>query len=178
VHAYSHGMKRQLLFAAALAPRVCVRILDEISEGLDPNKRSVVLDLLAEDAARGTTVLLSSHHLAEVDRACDTFVFLERGRLVGIERAADLRARAARLLHLEFAPEALAGARAALEHLRGAQVSAVHEARVTLLLASADPREALAQLAGLPGLPAPRRVQYGELALRDLYRDLYGVEAC
>ena len=41
-----------------------------------------------------------------------------------------------------------------------------------------DPRDALAQLAALPGLPVPRRVQYGELALRDLYRDLYGVEAC
>jgi ABC-2 type transport system ATP-binding protein len=178
VHAYSHGMKRQLLFAAALAPRVAVRILDEISEGLDPNKRSVVLDLLAEDAARGTTVLLSSHHLAEVDRACDTFVFLDRGRLVGVERAADLRTRAARLLHLEFAPEALIGARAALDGLRGAQVAAVHESRVTLKLEREDPREALAQLAALPGLPVPRRVQYGELALRDLYRDLYGVEAC
>lgn len=178
VHAYSHGMKRQLIFAAALAPRVAVRILDEISEGLDPNKRSVVLDLLGEDAARGTTVLLSSHHLAEVDRACDTFVFLNEGRLVAVERAADLRARAAQLLHLEFQADSLAQARAALAGLRGAEPAAVRGARVTLRLSSADPREVLAQLGGLAGLPAPRSVQYGELVLRDLYRDLYGVEAC
>jgi len=49
---------------------------------------------------------------------------------------------------------------------------------VTLALERDDPRGALAALASLPGLPAPRAVQYGELSLRDLYRDLYGVEAC
>lgn len=178
VHTFSHGMKRQLMFAAALAPRVSVRILDEISEGLDPNKRSVVLDLLSEDAARGTTILLSSHHLAEVDRACGTFVFLSAGRLVGVERAAELRARAERLLHLEFPPETVPAARAALERLRGAVVQAVHGARITLALERADPRDVLAQFGLLAGLPAPRALQYGELALRDLYRDLYGVEAC
>src|SRR5687768_8445087 len=46
VHGYSHGMKRQLVFAAALAPRVAVRILDEPSEGLDPHKRAAMIDAL------------------------------------------------------------------------------------------------------------------------------------
>lgn len=178
VHTFSHGMKRQLMFAAALAPRVTVRILDEISEGLDPNKRSVVLDLLEEDAARGTTVLLSSHHLAEVNRACGTFVFLDRGRLVGVERADDLRRRAARLLHLEYQGEVVASAQAVLGRLRGATLRVVRGGRVTLELEHGDPRAVLSQLAALAELPAPSSVQYGELALRDLYRDLYGVEAC
>ena len=177
VHTFSHGMKRQLMFAAALAPRVGVRILDEASEGLDPSKRSVVLDLLAEDAAQGTTILLSSHHLGEVDRACRTFVFLNGGRLVGIEHADELRARAARLLHLEY-PADTPGLAEALGGLGGARVASLREGRVTLALERDDPRGALAALASLPGLPAPRAVQYGELSLRDLYRDLYGVEAC
>lgn len=177
VHTFSHGMKRQLLFAAALAPRVGVRILDEASEGLDPSKRSVVLELLAEDAARGTTILLSSHHLGEVDRACATFVFLNGGKLVGIEHAAELRRRAARLLHLEY-PEGVHGLGEALGALSGARVQALSGARVTLALDGDDPRPVLAGLERVAGLPAPRTVQYGELSLRDLYRDLYGVEAC
>lgn len=178
VHTYSHGMKRQLMFAAALAPRVAVRILDEVSEGLDPNKRSVVLQLLGEDAARGTTILLSSHHLAEVEGACATYVFLESGRLIGVERADALRERAGRMLHLEYAADVAALARASLESLRGAELKVVRGGRVTLELECADPREVLAQLGALEGLPPPRAVHYGELALRDLYRDLYGVEAC
>ncbi|MFT5152930.1 MAG: ABC-2 type transport system ATP-binding protein, partial [Planctomycetota bacterium] len=63
VRGYSHGMKRQLLFAAAMGPDVRIRILDEPTEGLDPTRRGAVLDLLAEDVSLGRTILLSSHHL-------------------------------------------------------------------------------------------------------------------
>ncbi len=177
VHTYSHGMKRQLLFAAALAPRLNVRILDEVSEGLDPSKRSLVLDLLAEDAARGTTILLSSHHLAEVDRACDAFVFLNEGRLVAVERARDLRARAARLLRLSFAGVAEDLLRSALATLPGLAVQ-VNGQDAVVQLAEPDPRPVLAALAGNRVLPSPSAVFYGELSLRELYRELYGVEAC
>ncbi|MEY2746867.1 MAG: Daunorubicin/doxorubicin resistance ATP-binding protein DrrA, partial [Planctomycetota bacterium] len=55
VRSFSHGMKRQLLVCAALAPGTSVRILDEPTEGLDPTKRGQVLEMLFEDAARGTT---------------------------------------------------------------------------------------------------------------------------
>ncbi len=177
VHTYSHGMKRQLLFAAALAPRVQVRILDEVSEGLDPNKRSLVLDLLAEDAGSGTTILLSSHHLSEVDRACDVFVFLNEGRLLAVERAQDLRARAARLLRLTFEGTSEEGLRRALAGLPGCEVE-LRGMEASLQLAEPDPRPVLTALARLPGLPPPSAVHYGELSLRELYRDLYGVEAC
>jgi ABC-2 type transport system ATP-binding protein len=180
VRGYSHGMKRQLLFAAAMAPRVAVRILDEASEGLDPSRRSLLLELLREDAARGTAILLSSHHLAEVDRACDTFVFLDAGRKIGVEGAAALRERAARLLRVGFGPgldagEAAARAARALGPLARARASAGH---VVLELAEPDPRAALAALARADDLPAPRELAYGEPSLQELYRDLYGVEPC
>ncbi|HVS08679.1 MAG TPA: ATP-binding cassette domain-containing protein [Planctomycetota bacterium] len=157
VRGYSHGMKRQLLFAAAMAPRVAVRILDEASEGLDPSRRSLLLELLREDAARGTAILLSSHHLAEVDRACDTFVFLDAGRKIGVEGAAARRAARA------------------LGPLAQARASAGH---VVLELAEPDPRPALAALARADDLPAPRTLAYGEPSLQELYGDLYGVEPC
>jgi ABC-2 type transport system ATP-binding protein len=181
VHTYSHGMKRQLLFTAAMAPRVRVRILDEPSEGLDPNKRGAVLDLIATDARAGTTVLLSSHHLGEVDRVCSRMVFLARGKVIRDEDAASVRARSARLLRVEFAPEAERSAawpdvRARLATLEGA-VLHLRGTRAAFELASDDPRAFLARLLAVRDLPSPRAIEYGRLSLQELYTDLYGVEA-
>ncbi len=176
VHTYSHGMKRQLMFAAALAPRVAVRILDEPSEGLDPQKRSTMIQLLERDVAQGTTVLLSSHHLGEVDRVCSTFLFLSGGKKISTERADDVARRARRLVRATFGPEVRVdelarGLRTAKGSARGSMLVAE--------LASDDPRPFLAELASLPGIGAPLSLDYGQTSLADLYRGLYGVEeAC
>jgi len=175
---FSHGMKRQLLFAAALGPRVAVRILDEITEGLDPSKRGQVLELLREDAAAGTTILLSSHHLGEVQRACDSLVFLSQGTKLSVENAADIRRRARRTLRLHFqdAPaarefEARAGAPGVLGCRR-------QDSQLVFALEDEDPRGALVGLLRQGTAPVPRRIEYGELSLEVLYRDLYGEDAC
>ncbi len=174
VHAYSHGMKRQLFFAAAIAPRVPVRILDEPTEGLDPSKRREVLDLVAEDAASGTTVLLSSHHLLEVDRACERLVFLNGGKLIADERSEELRRRARRLVRLTF-DDSTESTESALAALGVGEVRR-HEEDFTVVLPDDDPRPLLAAIAGSEALPTPATISYGEPSLRDLYRDLYGVE--
>jgi ABC-type multidrug transport system ATPase subunit len=174
VRTYSHGMKRQLLFAAALAPDVPLRILDEPTEGLDPTKRGEVMDLLQEDRAAGRTTLLSSHHLGEVDRSCDRLLFLSRGVLLADESARDLAARARRLVRIGFAEppadlEAVLRAAGAMEvRRRGGQFS--------VLLRDDDPRALLAVLAQRRDWPRPSSVEYGRLSLAELYRDLYGVE--
>ncbi|MBM3991591.1 MAG: ATP-binding cassette domain-containing protein [Planctomycetes bacterium] len=176
VHTYSHGMKRQLMFAAALAPRVPVRILDEPSEGLDPQKRSTMIQLLQEDAARGTTVLLSSHHLGEVDRVCTSYVFLSGGRKISTERTEDVARRARRLVRATFGSEVRLAELAA--RLRTARASVRGELLVAEL-DSDDPRPFLAELATLEGFGAPRTLEYGQVSLSELYRGLYGVEeAC
>jgi ABC-2 type transport system ATP-binding protein len=182
VRAFSHGMKRQLLFAAALAPNVRVRILDEISEGLDPSKRGAVLELLEQDARAGTTILLSSHHLGEVENVCDRYLFLCEGRLLRDEDARSFRERARRLLHLAF-PALDEGGRARAESLaqrlaplRAQCEHSPQETRLVLDLPEADPRSALALLERESGLPPPLLVRFGELSLTELYRDLYGVE--
>lgn len=176
IREYSHGMKRQLLFAAAIAPEVRVRILDEISEGLDPAKRSQVLDLIDADAARGTTILLSSHHLGEVDRSCQRLVFLNAGRVVADESAEEVRRRAGRLVRLRFAPGALKPTSTAA--LEGPGVESVEEAadRVNVMLSDDDPRAFLGRLAASGDLPAPISVEHGRISLSELYRTLYGVE--
>ncbi|MBL8862251.1 MAG: ABC transporter ATP-binding protein [Planctomycetes bacterium] len=178
VRSYSHGMKRQLLFSAALAPAVPVRILDEPTEGLDPTKRGEVLDLVADDARAGRTILLSSHHLGEVDRACDRLVFLAAGRKIADETAASVARRARRLVRVAYATEAdLLLAEREVGRLAGA--SPRREAgRLSVLLEDDDPRAFLAALSDLRVLPAPQSVEYGQISLQELYRELYGVEGC
>jgi len=178
VRTYSHGMKRQLLLAAALAPDVRVRILDEATEGLDPTRRGEVLGKLAQDAARGTTILLSSHHLGEVDRACDALVFLSEGRKIAEESAASIAERARRLVRLAFADaQEAAEVAARLATFPGARVRA-EGARIAVHLESGDPHAFVASILSAPGIARPRSLLYGELSLPELYREVYGVEGC
>jgi ABC-2 type transport system ATP-binding protein len=178
VRTYSHGMKRQLLLAAALAPDVRVRILDEATEGLDPTRRSQVLERIVDDAARGTTILLSSHHLGEVDRVCRALVFLADGRKVAEESSAAVAARASRLLRMTFEDGTdLAPVAAHFAKIPGARTR-IDGARATIDLAEGDPRAILAAALVAPLLPRPRSIASGELSLPELYRDVYGVEGC
>jgi ABC-2 type transport system ATP-binding protein len=78
---YSGGMRQRLGIAGALVHRPPVVILDEPVSALDPGGRRDVLGLIA--ALRGeTTVLFSTHVLADVERICDRVGILDHGRLV------------------------------------------------------------------------------------------------
>jgi len=178
VRTYSHGMKRQLLLAAAFAPDVRARILDEATEGLDPTRRSEVLARIADDAARGTTILLSSHHLGEVDRVCDALVFLADGRKVAEESSASIAVRAARILRMTFEEGTdLAPVASYFAKVPGARVR-LDGMRATVELVDGDPRAILAAALASPLLPRPLAIASGELSLAELYRDVYGVEGC
>jgi ABC-type multidrug transport system ATPase subunit len=82
VKAYSLGMRQRLGLAAALlrAPRLLV--LDEPTNGLDPRGINEFRDLLIELNRAGTTLLVSSHLLSEVDQLCTRVGVMDRGRLV------------------------------------------------------------------------------------------------
>jgi ABC-2 type transport system ATP-binding protein len=92
VKAYSLGMRQRLGLAAALlrAPRLLV--LDEPTNGLDPQGIREVRDLLLQLSAQGTTVFLSSHLLSEVEALCTRVGVLDRGRLVLQDELAAVRA--------------------------------------------------------------------------------------
>ena len=83
VGTYSHGMRQRLALAQALLPRPEVLVLDEPTDGLDPEGivefRQRLLQLRE---GLGLTVLLSSHLLAEVEQVCDEVVILQGGRKV------------------------------------------------------------------------------------------------
>jgi ABC-2 type transport system ATP-binding protein len=78
---YSGGMRQRLGIGQALVSRPGLLVLDEPATSLDPEGRRDILDLLA--SLRGSsTVLFSSHILADVERVCDRVAILDRGRLV------------------------------------------------------------------------------------------------
>ncbi|MEZ5372896.1 MAG: ATP-binding cassette domain-containing protein [Microthrixaceae bacterium] len=82
VGTYSLGMKQRLSLAAALLGDPPVLVLDEPANGLDPQGIRDLRDLLRARAARGHTVLVSSHLLAEVQHLVDDVVVINQGRLV------------------------------------------------------------------------------------------------
>ncbi len=80
---YSTGMKQRLGVAYAILHRPRLLILDEPTNGMDPQGRVQMRDLLREiHAAEGSTIFLSSHLLDEVQRLCDYVVILDHGRTV------------------------------------------------------------------------------------------------
>ena len=94
---YSLGMQQRLGLAAALIRRPRLLILDEPTNGLDPQGIREIRDLLAGLNRKGTTVFLSSHLLAEVEQLCNRVGVLDRGRLVVQDRLDALRGPTGRL---------------------------------------------------------------------------------
>jgi ABC-2 type transport system ATP-binding protein len=92
VGAYSHGMRQRLALAQALLPEPEILLLDEPTDGLDPEGikwfRDFVLGLRKE---RGMTVLFNSHLLSEVEQMCDRVSIIRAGELVYEGEVNDLR---------------------------------------------------------------------------------------
>lgn len=94
VKAFSTGMKQRVGLALALLHRPRFVIVDEPTNGLDPAGMREIRHLLRTLVHEGTTVLLSSHLLNEVQQVCDRIAVLNRGRVVAQGHVADLlRAR-------------------------------------------------------------------------------------
>jgi len=92
--AYSLGMRQRLGLAAALLRPRELLVLDEPTNGLDPQGTREVRSLVRDVAAEGTTVFLSSHLLSEVEQVCTHAGVMRTGRLVAQGSLAELRAGA------------------------------------------------------------------------------------
>ena len=82
VRTYSRGMKQRLGFARLLLGRPELLVLDEPTNGLDPAEIREIRELIGRLTAHGATVLLSSHHLGEVEQVCTHALVMNRGRFV------------------------------------------------------------------------------------------------
>ena len=83
-HALSTGQKRRLALALAISHRPPLLILDEPTAGLDVATRAALHELLHELRDSGTTILLSTHDMAEAETMADRVAILLRGRLVAV----------------------------------------------------------------------------------------------
>jgi ABC-2 type transport system ATP-binding protein len=89
---YSGGMRRRLDLAAGLLHRPKVLVLDEPTVGLDIESRAAIWQVLRQLRDQGTTVLLSSHYLEEVDALADRLAILEAGRVIAEGPPQELKA--------------------------------------------------------------------------------------
>jgi lantibiotic transport system ATP-binding protein len=93
--AYSLGMRQRLAIASALLTPKELLVLDEPTNGLDPQGTREVRSLVGSLAGEGTTVLVSSHLLSEVDQMCSHLGVMHVGRLVAQDSSVALRDRGA-----------------------------------------------------------------------------------
>lgn len=136
---FSLGMKQRLAIAAALLMPRELLVLDEPTNGLDPQGTREVRALVGTLAAEGATVLLSTHLLAEVEQVCTHVGVMHRGRLVAQEPLAELRSDAA--------PRA-----------RVLTDQPVEAARVLRALGLTEIAETAAEASGRLGAAAPEKV--------------------
>ncbi|MDQ6649163.1 MAG: ABC transporter ATP-binding protein [Actinomycetota bacterium] len=140
--AYSLGMRQRLALAAALLQPRALFVLDEPTNGLDPQGTREVRSLVREVAQEGATVFVSSHLLSEVEQICSHVAVMSAGRLVHQGTIVDLREAAKRRLRVQTPDVAVAVA--ALARL-GMAATADGDA-VTGELDSVRPEDACAAL--------------------------------
>jgi ABC-2 type transport system ATP-binding protein len=98
----SRGNRQKVGLILATFHRPELLVLDEPTGGLDPLMQEEFLALVGEERARGAAVFLSSHELDEVQRVCDRVGIVRGGRLIAVERIADLLGKARRRFSVEL----------------------------------------------------------------------------
>lgn len=99
VGGFSKGMARRVAFASALVSKPELLILDEPTSGLDPIGTREVKELIGRLAAGGMTILVTSHHLFDMQDVCSRVAILSHGRVVGGGKVADIVEAAADKRH-------------------------------------------------------------------------------
>lgn len=114
VKAFSQGMRQRLGLARALVTDPRLLVLDEPANGLDPSGIIWLRGFLRELADRGTTILVSTHQLGEIERVCDEVVILSAGRVADAFHMSDMNAESGAVI-ISVKPEDREAAAAALQ---------------------------------------------------------------
>ena len=108
IRRFSKGMQKQAAFHLSLCTHPEMLILDEPVDGLDPVMRRQVLSLILSDvAANGTTVLISSHNLRELEDICDHVGIMDHGKMLLERSLADMQGSTHKLQLVGETPEGL-----------------------------------------------------------------------
>ena len=105
IRRFSKGMQKQAAFHLTLSARPEVMVLDEPVDGLDPVMRRQVMSLILDQVAeRGTTVLISSHNLRELEDVCDHVGIMDHGKMLMEKSLADMQGGTVKLQIVGDAP--------------------------------------------------------------------------
>ena len=105
---FSKGMQKQAAFHLTICTRPDVLVLDEPVDGLDPVMRRQVMSLILSDVAEyGTTVLVSSHNLRELEDICDHVGIMHRGKMLLERSLADMQGSTVKIQLVGQVPEGL-----------------------------------------------------------------------
>jgi ABC-2 type transport system ATP-binding protein len=163
----SRGMRTKLALLLALSSGAELLILDEPMSGLDPAAIEHVLKIIVKQAGRdGTTVLFSSHQLADVEQIADRVAIVDRGRIVVDGGLDDLRATYRRV-QLVFA-----GAAPDVAFKTKGVVRVRREGRVLSVLCRAGEAEVVAEARALN----PNAVDVLPVSLKEIFLETVGVE--
>jgi ABC-2 type transport system ATP-binding protein len=102
IKSLSKGNRQKVGLVQALMHTPDVLILDEPTSGLDPLVQQTFLDLIREARQAGQTVFMSSHIMSEVEAVADRVAIIREGRLVALSTVAELRARTALTVQIDF----------------------------------------------------------------------------
>lgn len=94
IQALSKGNQQKVQFIAAIMHQPAVVILDEPFAGLDPVNQIVLKEMIAELKELGATILLSTHHMDQVERLCDHICLINEGRVILSGKLAEVKAKA------------------------------------------------------------------------------------
>ncbi|ESU33968.1 hypothetical protein G3A_03995 [Bacillus sp. 17376] len=134
VRTYSLGMRQRLGVAQAILHKPSILILDEPTNGLDPQGIREFRDYLRLLASHGTSVLVSSHLLSEMQLMCDRFAIIETGKLIHISSMHDnetSEAKKAKTIEVELSNPTLAS-KLLTEHMADVNVTSSKGTRLTL----------------------------------------------
>ncbi len=168
---YSLGMKQRLGLANALLQPRDLLVLDEPTNGLDPQGTREVRTLVRELASDGTTVVVSSHLLAEIEQVCSHVGIMSRGRLLRQGPLAEVAGQGVATVTVSTRPDAVPGA---VRVLHGLGLGAVRPAAdaVSAELGDVLPEDVTSALVGA-GVPV-RGLGVARPSLEDLFVSLTG----
>lgn len=133
VQELSKGMQQKVQFIATILHEPSLLILDEPFSGLDPVNSDVLISVIKELKERGTSIILSTHQMDQVERLCDDIALINAGRVVLQGNVADVRARyRSNRIYIEYV-----GDQTALASIPGATIEHATQGRAELTLSDA-----------------------------------------
>ncbi len=164
IYSLSSGNKKKVAIVQALLHQPKLLVLDEPTGGLDPLMQNKFFELLHEEKKKGTTILLSSHILGEVEKMCDRVAIIKEGKILKVESIETLHANQFKKIKLEHEEEIKS------DDLKLTGISSLSTSgRITEFIFSGDINEIVTKLAKLK----LKNLWVEELSLEEIFMNYY-----